>query len=163
MHGNGLTIRLYLWTPRGLWLRYVLIECFIDSVFTNGKKYIEGELAQKIGLLTGKKALREKAFMTIENYVHMQNRLWINDFHDYVHEGSRVDMANLLNTHCFTSARCQELCQARYKVRHTNTRRWLLLTLVRICSASCHGKMDNQSFASSSQGRSVKQQIRTSK
>uniref|UniRef100_A0A4E9EHL3 C2H2-type domain-containing protein n=1 Tax=Gibberella zeae TaxID=5518 RepID=A0A4E9EHL3_GIBZA len=77
--------------------------------------YIEGELANKIGLLTGKKGQRKKAFITIENYVHMQNRLWTNDFHDYVHEGSRVDNANLLNTHCFTSARCQELCQAKYK------------------------------------------------
>ncbi|CVK91801.1 uncharacterized protein FMAN_06805 [Fusarium mangiferae] len=77
--------------------------------------YIEGELANKIGLLTGKRGQRKKAFITIENYVHMQNRLWTNDFHDYVHEGSRVDNANLLNTHCFTSARCQEICQATYQ------------------------------------------------
>ncbi|KAF5531769.1 carbonic anhydrase 2, partial [Fusarium mexicanum] len=77
--------------------------------------YIEGELATKIGLLKGKKGQKKKAFMTIENYVHMQNRLWTDDFHDYVHEGSRVDSANLLNTHCFTSARCQEICQATYQ------------------------------------------------
>ncbi|CAM1508797.1 Fc.00g056450.m01.CDS01 [Cosmosporella sp. VM-42] len=77
--------------------------------------YIDGELAKKICLLKGKKGQRKKAFITIENYVHMQNRLWIDDFHDYIHEGSRVDTANLLNTHCFTSARCQEVCQARYQ------------------------------------------------
>jgi hypothetical protein len=96
--------------------------CFVrDSCMkarANKTKYIEGELAKKIGLLKGKRGQKKKAFMTIENYVHMQNRLWTNDFHNYVHEGSRVDNSNLLNTHCFTSARCQEICQARYRVRY---------------------------------------------
>ena len=92
---------------------------YVESFFVDETKYIEGELAKSIGLLKGKKGLRKKAFITIENYVHMQNRLWTNDFHDYVHEGSRVDNANLLNTHCFTSARCQEICQARYQVRRS--------------------------------------------
>ncbi|EGU76075.1 hypothetical protein FOXB_13413 [Fusarium oxysporum f. sp. conglutinans Fo5176] len=77
--------------------------------------YIDGELAEKLSLLKGKKGQRKKAFITFENYVHLHNRLWINDFHDYVHEGSRVNNANLINKHCYTSARCQELCQARYK------------------------------------------------
>jgi len=89
------------------------------------------ELAKKEGLLTGKRGQRKKAFITIENYVHMQERLWTNEFHDYNHEGSRVDNANLLNTHCFTSARCQELCQAIYKVRGFNNEEALILIHLR--------------------------------
>ncbi|KAJ6436687.1 carbonic anhydrase [Purpureocillium lavendulum] len=77
--------------------------------------YIEGELARKLGLPTGKKAHKKKTFLTIENYVHMQERLWCNDYHHYIHEAYRLDNANLLNTHCFTSARLQEVCQARYQ------------------------------------------------
>ncbi|KAK4095597.1 hypothetical protein Purlil1_393 [Purpureocillium lilacinum] len=77
--------------------------------------YIEGELAKKLGLPTGKKAHKKKTFLTIENYVHMQERLWCNDYHHYIHEAYRLDNANLLNTHCFTSARLQEVCQARYQ------------------------------------------------
>ncbi|KAK3938869.1 hypothetical protein QBC46DRAFT_365220 [Diplogelasinospora grovesii] len=75
---------------------------------------IEGELAEKLGL---KDLHREQAFLTIENYVKLHELLWLNDHHDYVHDGCRVDNANLLNTHCFTSARLKELCQAKYKVR----------------------------------------------
>ncbi|KAH7255156.1 uncharacterized protein BKA55DRAFT_725354 [Fusarium redolens] len=41
--------------------------------------------------------------------------LWFSDHHDYVHEGYRVDNGTLLNTHCYTSARLSELCQAKYK------------------------------------------------
>ncbi|PWI64678.1 hypothetical protein PCL_08687 [Purpureocillium lilacinum] len=77
--------------------------------------YIEGELAKKIGLLTGKKGQKTKTFLTIENYVHMQKYYWCGDYHDYIHDGCRVDNANILNTHCFTSARRQEVCQARYQ------------------------------------------------
>ncbi|KAJ6439078.1 carbonic anhydrase [Purpureocillium lavendulum] len=79
--------------------------------------YIEGELAKKLGLPTGKKAHKKKTFLTIENYVHMQERLWCNDYHHYIHEAYRLDNANLLNTHCFTSARLQEVCQARYQMK----------------------------------------------
>ncbi|KAL3952669.1 hypothetical protein ACCO45_012612 [Purpureocillium lilacinum] len=79
--------------------------------------YIEGELAKKLGLPTGKKAHKKKTFLTIENYVHMQERLWCNDYHHYVHEAYRLDNANLLNTHCFTSARLQEVCQAHYQMK----------------------------------------------
>ncbi|KAL7939932.1 hypothetical protein V8C42DRAFT_339102 [Trichoderma barbatum] len=46
----------------------------------------------------------------------MQAFLWEEDFHDYIHEGSRIDYTNLLNLHCFTSARLSELCQAFYEV-----------------------------------------------
>jgi hypothetical protein len=80
------------------------------------KKYIEGELAEKLGL---KDLHRDQEFLTIENYVKLHEHLWFNDHHDYVHEGCRVDNANLLNTHCFTSARLKELCQAKWKVRCT--------------------------------------------
>jgi hypothetical protein len=47
----------------------------VENVLIDKTKYIEGELAEKIGLLKGKKGLRKKAFITIENYIHMQNRL----------------------------------------------------------------------------------------
>ncbi|KAK0655369.1 hypothetical protein B0T16DRAFT_396784 [Cercophora newfieldiana] len=71
---------------------------------------IEGELAEKLGL---KDPHRDQEFLTIENHVKLHEHLWFNDHHDYVHKGCRVDNANLLNTHCFTSARLKELCQAK--------------------------------------------------
>jgi len=77
------------------------------------RKYIEGDLAEELGL---KDLQREQAFLTIENYVKLHELLWFNDYHDYVHDGYRVDNANLLNTHCFTSARLKELCRAKYRV-----------------------------------------------
>ncbi|KAH6881107.1 hypothetical protein B0T10DRAFT_411320, partial [Thelonectria olida] len=67
------------------------------------------------GLLVGKEARKPKTFLTIENFVFMQEFHWSNDFHDYMHDGTRVDNTNLLNTHCFTSGRLQEICQERYK------------------------------------------------
>jgi hypothetical protein len=81
---------------------------------TNQSKYIEGELAEKLGL---KDLHREQAFLTIENYVKLHELLWFNDHHDYAHDGCRVDNGNLLNTHCFASARLKELCRAKYRVR----------------------------------------------
>lgn len=80
----------------------------------NDSKYIEGELAEKIGL---KDLHRDPTFLTIENYVKLHEKLWLDDYHDYLHEGYRVDNATLLNTHCYTSARLKEVCQAKYKAR----------------------------------------------
>ncbi|KAK3984490.1 hypothetical protein QBC44DRAFT_336862 [Cladorrhinum sp. PSN332] len=85
--------------------------------------FIDGELAKKIGLIKaggknaeGKKYKKDsKTFLTIKNYVHMQERHWYDDFYDYLNEGYRVDNTNLLNTHCFTSARLSEVCQAVYE------------------------------------------------
>jgi hypothetical protein len=85
-------------------------------LFIDVNEYILGELAKKTGLLTGKRRQKKKTFMSIENYVYTHHRLWVKDFYDYIHEGGRVDNANLLNIYCFISARCQEVCQARYKV-----------------------------------------------
>ncbi|KAK0728527.1 hypothetical protein B0T26DRAFT_673041 [Lasiosphaeria miniovina] len=76
------------------------------------QQFIEGELKDKVGARNLK---RPVTFLTIQNYDHMQEFLWLPDCHAYVHEGERVDNANLLNTHCFTSARLQEVCQARYQ------------------------------------------------
>ena len=87
---------------------------------TDRRKYIEGELADKIGLSRKKKT---PTFFTIESYTHMQLYHWLSDPHDYKHEGSRVDATNLLNNHCFTSARLQEVCGATYKARGYNTER----------------------------------------
>ena len=75
---------------------------------------IQGPLAQILGL---KDIHRDQAFLTIENYVILQEQLWFKDHYDYAHEGCRIDNANLLNTHCFSSASLQELCQAKFKVR----------------------------------------------
>src|SRR6266699_5031597 len=77
-------------------------------------KYIEGELAEKLGL---KDIHRVPTFLTRENYVSLKELLWFNDSHDYVHEGYRVDNSTLLDTHASTSARLKEVCQAKYLVR----------------------------------------------
>ncbi|KAI0467050.1 hypothetical protein F4859DRAFT_507006 [Xylaria cf. heliscus] len=42
-----------------------------------------------------------------------KNKTQKSDPHDYKHEGSRVDATNLLNMHCLTSARLQEICAAK--------------------------------------------------
>ncbi|KAK7422764.1 hypothetical protein QQZ08_009389 [Neonectria magnoliae] len=75
--------------------------------------YIEGELAHKIGL---KNINRPQGFLTTENYVKLQEKLWFSDHHEYVHEGYRVDDSTLLDLHAYTSARLSELCQAKYEV-----------------------------------------------
>ena len=80
----------------------------------DGRKYIEGELADKIGL---SREIKPPTFFTIESYVQLQLYHWVSDAHEYKHEGSRVDATNLLNNHCFTSARLQEVCGAKYEVR----------------------------------------------
>ncbi|PTB40350.1 hypothetical protein M441DRAFT_70173 [Trichoderma asperellum CBS 433.97] len=76
--------------------------------------WIEGELAKELKLRKGKDGHKDRKFFTIENYVQMQSFHWSEDFHDYIHEGMRADYTNLLNTHCYTSARLREVCQAVY-------------------------------------------------
>ena len=44
--------------------------------------------------------------------------LWRHDHYNYVNEGCRVDLSALLKMHCYTSARLQEICKAKYKVRY---------------------------------------------
>jgi hypothetical protein len=84
------------------------------DVFADKGKYIKDVLRYQIPL-----SIEEKAptFLTIENYVDMEELLWLNNYHNYVHEGSRVDYSALLKMHCYTSARLQEICKAKYKVR----------------------------------------------
>ncbi|KFZ23167.1 hypothetical protein V502_02354 [Pseudogymnoascus sp. VKM F-4520 (FW-2644)] len=74
--------------------------------------YIEDFLRHEIPL-----SIEEKAptFLTIQNYLEMEELLWQRDYHDYIHEGSCVDSSTLLKMHCYTSARLQEICQAKYK------------------------------------------------
>ncbi|OBT56677.1 hypothetical protein VE04_03810 [Pseudogymnoascus sp. 24MN13] len=74
--------------------------------------YIKDELSDKIPLSTEEKA---PTFLTIQNYLEMEELLWQKDYHNYNHEGSRVDLSTLLKMHCYTSARLQEICQAKYK------------------------------------------------
>jgi hypothetical protein len=84
------------------------------DVFADKGKYIKDVLRYQIPL-----SIEEKAptFLTIENYVDMEELLWLNDYHNYVHEGSRVDCSALLKMHCYTFVSLQETCEARYKVR----------------------------------------------
>ncbi|KID93463.1 carbonic anhydrase 2, partial [Metarhizium majus ARSEF 297] len=70
-----------------------------EEVSLSMAPYIEGELADQIGLLRGKQAKFH----------------WEEDWHDYIHEGSRVDNTNMVNMHCYTSARLSEVCQAKYR------------------------------------------------
>jgi hypothetical protein len=74
-------------------------------------KYIIYHLAEKLGLST---KIKKQTFMTLTSYAHMFVQMWFEDSHDYRHEGSRVDASNLLNTHCYTSARLQEVYGAKY-------------------------------------------------
>ncbi|OBT53809.1 hypothetical protein VE04_04807 [Pseudogymnoascus sp. 24MN13] len=74
--------------------------------------YIKHYLRHKIPLLNEEKA---PTFLTIQNYLEMEELLWQGDYHNYIHEGSRVDLSTLLKMHCYTSARLQEICQAKYK------------------------------------------------
>ncbi|KFZ14161.1 hypothetical protein V501_03379, partial [Pseudogymnoascus sp. VKM F-4519 (FW-2642)] len=74
--------------------------------------YIKHYLRHKIPLSNEEKA---PTFLTIQNYLEMEELLWQGDYHNYTHEGSRVDLSTLLKMHCYTSARLQEICQAKYK------------------------------------------------
>jgi hypothetical protein len=91
----------------------------LRTAVADARKFIDGELADSIGLIKSQRRghkKEDKSYLTHENYVHMHERLWYNDFHEYVHEGCRVDNGNLLNVHSFTSARLAEVCQAIYEV-----------------------------------------------
>lgn len=83
------------------------------AMSTNKRKYINGDLADKIGL---SKEIKKQTFITISTFVHLYGYEWREDGHNYKHEGSRVDTSTLLVTHSFTSARLQEVCGAKYKV-----------------------------------------------
>ncbi|KAK0750179.1 hypothetical protein B0T18DRAFT_322066, partial [Schizothecium vesticola] len=93
------------------WERHYNLEIPLN-VKRSMAPFIQGPLAQELGL---KNIRQDQAFLTIENYVILQEQLWFRDHYDYVHEGCRIDNTNLLNTHCFSSARLQELCQAKFK------------------------------------------------
>ena len=74
------------------------------------RQYIQDFLRHEIPL-----SIEEKAptFLTIQNYLEMEELLWQKDYHNYDHEGSRVDLSALLKMHCYSSARLQEICQAK--------------------------------------------------
>ena len=95
-------LRLFLHQSASLWFRLLMKE-----------KYVQHVLRYKIPLSIEEK---EPTYLTIENYVAMEEFLWLNDHHDYAHEASRVDCSALLKMHCYTSARLQEICKAKYKV-----------------------------------------------
>ena len=79
------------------------------------RKYIKDVLRYTIPL-----SIEEKApiFLTIENYVDIEELFWQHNYHNYVHEGCRVDLSALLKIHRYTSARLQEIYKAKYKVRY---------------------------------------------
>ncbi|OBT90000.1 hypothetical protein VE02_01553 [Pseudogymnoascus sp. 03VT05] len=74
--------------------------------------YIEKDLCSLIPLSNTQKA---PTFLTIQNYGEMEELLWKKDYHNYVHEGCRVDKSTLLKVHCYSSARLQEICNAKYE------------------------------------------------
>lgn len=76
-------------------------------------QYIQNVLRHSVPLSTEEKA---PTFLTIHNFVHMQEYLWQKDYYNYVHEGVRVQDSCLLNTHVGTSARLREICGARFRV-----------------------------------------------
>jgi hypothetical protein len=59
-------------------------------------------LRYTISLSIEKKA---PTFLTIENYVDMEELLWQRDHHNYVHERCRVDLSALLKMYYYTFAR----------------------------------------------------------
>ena len=101
-------------------------------------KYIQGPLAREIQLISGKRAKRTKKFFTAECYMKLQAFNWSNDWHVYVHEGARVDATNMINTHCYTSARLQEVCQARYRVSHASMQNAVCSALTAVQNFECH-------------------------
>ncbi|KFZ25442.1 hypothetical protein V502_00079 [Pseudogymnoascus sp. VKM F-4520 (FW-2644)] len=86
------------------------------KVHKSMRPYIQDYLRHEIPLSEAEKA---PTFLTIQNYLEMEELLWQKDYHNYDHEGSRVDLSALLKMHCYSSARLQEICQAKYKVRYT--------------------------------------------
>jgi hypothetical protein len=76
----------------------------------------------------------------------MQEHFWFHDHHEYEHDGSRADLSNLLNNHCYTSSRLQEVCQAQYKVCiiTTTIRHARFLTTDRTWSSWLPGKTENR-------------------
>ncbi|KAB5550744.1 hypothetical protein GE09DRAFT_1033211 [Coniochaeta sp. 2T2.1] len=90
-----------------------LNHCAIDNeVKESMAPYIEGVLAEKLGL---SRSVKDKAFLTISTYVNLYDHLWVRDNHEYRYEGSRVDASTLLNIYCYSSARQQEVCGAKYQ------------------------------------------------
>ncbi|EFY94585.2 carbonic anhydrase [Metarhizium robertsii ARSEF 23] len=77
--------------------------------------YIEGPLADEIGLLRGKRGKIPRKYFTLDSYKKVQSFHWEEDWFDYIHEGTRVDNTNMINGHAYTSARLSEICQATYK------------------------------------------------
>ncbi|PSN59180.1 hypothetical protein BS50DRAFT_509007, partial [Corynespora cassiicola Philippines] len=55
-------------------------------------------------------------FLTLYNYVHMQQLLWQNDHHTYKHEGLRVYTVALFNMPCYSSSRLTEICVSKCNV-----------------------------------------------
>jgi hypothetical protein len=70
--------------------------------FADERKYIKYVLRYKIPLSIEEK---EPTYLTIENYVAIEEFLWLNDHYDYAHKASRVDCSALLKMHYYTSTR----------------------------------------------------------
>jgi hypothetical protein len=66
-------------------LRAASAKVLTCDVFADKGRYIKDVLRYQIPL-----SIEEKAptFLTIENHVDMEELLWLNDYHNYVHEGS---------------------------------------------------------------------------
>ena len=91
---------------------------------TNVGQYIQGDLRDKLQLSLVK---REQGFMTIQIYIVLLKQMWENDWHDYHHDGYRVQWTAALQLFVYTSSRIGEILESaarpgtgdglRYRVR----------------------------------------------
>jgi hypothetical protein len=79
-------------------LKAVIAKMLTYNIFTNKGKYIKDILRYQIPLSIKKKAL---TFLIIKNYVDIEELLWLNNYYNYVYEGSRVDYNALLKMYCY--------------------------------------------------------------
>ena len=87
-------------------------------------QYIRGDLRVKLQLSLVK---REQGFMTFQIYIVLLKQMWENDWHDFHHDGYRVQWTAALQLFVCTSSRIGEILESsarpgtgdglRYRVR----------------------------------------------
>ncbi|OCK73076.1 hypothetical protein K432DRAFT_365291 [Lepidopterella palustris CBS 459.81] len=73
------------------------------------KNYINGDLKDEIGL---NNEHREHGFLTLRNYEILLKFLWLNDWHDYKHDGVRVRNTAAMHLYAYSSGRIGELVES---------------------------------------------------
>ncbi|KAK4032828.1 hypothetical protein C8A01DRAFT_50461 [Parachaetomium inaequale] len=62
-------------------------------------------------------ATRQPTYLTLENYMYMEEQLWKNDGHEYVHDAYRVFISAKLKLHVFTPARIGEVSEGSTRAK----------------------------------------------